>query len=264
MDPIGVVINGVTGRMGREVASLLCREPDLAPLGAASRSSQRGELPLPDGSGSIPLSGSLEDVIAGADVVVDFTSAEGAMSAMETAARHKANVVTGATALSPGDLERAEYLSREHGIGIIVAPNFALGAVLLVHLAKIAGPFFDYAELTEMHHEAKADAPSGTALAIAQAVVQGKGAAYVAPEAEKQTLQGTRGGVYQGVSVHSGRMPGRMAHHELVFGALGQTLTLRHDSINRESFMPGVALAVREVVRSPGLTVGLENILGLG
>ena len=264
MDPIGVVINGVTGRMGQEVAGLLCREPDLAPVGASSRSSRRGDYPLPDGSGSIPLSGSLEDVIAGADVVVDFTSAEGAVSAMETAAVHGVNVVTGATALSSNDLERAEALSAEHGIGIVVAPNFAVGAVLLVHLAKVAGPFFDYADLTEVHHEAKADAPSGTALAIAQAAVQGKGGAYAAPQTEKETLPGTRGGVYQGVSIHSGRMPGRVAHHELVFGALGQTLTLRHDSISRESFMPGVALAVRRVVREPGLTVGLENILGLG
>ena len=264
MDPIGVVINGVTGRMGQEVASLLCREPDLSPLGASSRSSRRGHYPLPDGSGCIPMSGSLEDVISGADVVVDFTSAEGAVSAMRTAANHGVHVVTGATALSSDDLEVAESLASEHGIGIVVAPYFAVGAVLLTHLARVAGPFFDYADLTEVHHEAKADAPSGTALAIAQAAAEGKGGDYTAPPAEKETLPGTRGGVYRGVSVHSGRMPGRVAHHELVFGALGQTLTLRHDSISRESFMPGVALAVRQVVKSPGLTVGLENILGLG
>ena len=263
MDPIGVVVNGITGRMGSEVANLLCQRDDLLAVGAASRSASPGEYPLPDGSGSIPLSNSLDDVISGADVVVDFTSAEGAMAAMSIAAPRKVNVVTGATALTTADLERAEALSQEYDVGIIVAPNFALGAVLMTHLAKVAGPFFDYAELTEMHHEAKADAPSGTALAIARAVVEGKGSPYVAPEAEKQTLEGTRGGVFEGVSVHSGRMPGRMAHHELVFGTLGQTLTLRHDSISRESFMPGVALAVQEVVKSPGLTVGLEKILGL-
>ena len=147
-------------------------------------------------------------------------------------------------------------------MGIVVAPNFALGAVLMIHLAKVAGRFFDYAELTEMHHEAKIDAPSGTALAIARAAAAGKGGEFIAPKAEKEILPGTRGGVLEGVSIHSGRMQGRMAHHELVFGTLGQTLTIRHDSISRESFMPGVVMAIREAVKGPGLTVGLDKIMG--
>ena len=147
--------------------------------------------------------------------------------------------------------------------GILIAPNFAMGAVLMIHLAREAARFFDYAELTEMHHEAKIDAPSGTALAIAGAAAEGKGSPFTATTAEKELIAGTRGGTVQGVSIHSARMPGRMAHHELVFGALGQTLTLRHDSINRESFMPGVVMAIREAVKGPGLTVGLENIMGL-
>ena len=264
MEPIKVVIHGVTGRMGREVVVLASHEDDLAAVGAVSKSSQPGLYALPDGAGSIPLSNSLEHVIGGADVVVDFSNAEAAMAAMRTATERKVNVVTGTTGLTPADLEEAEALSQKNEVGVIIAPNFALGAVLMIHLAKIAGRFFDYADLTEMHHEAKVDAPSGTALAIARAVVEGKGAAYTAPKAERETLPGTRGGTLEGVTVHSGRMPGRMAHHELVFGTLGQTLTLRHDSINRESFMSGVAMAIREVVKSPGLTVGLENILGLG
>ena len=263
MEPIKIVIHGVTGRMGREVAILASHEDDLSAVGAVSRSSRPGRYALPDGSDAIPLSNSLEDVIGGADVVVDFTNAEGAMAALRTATARKVNVVTGTTGLTPADLEEAEALSQKNEVGVIIAPNFALGAVLMIHLAKIAGRFFDYAELTEMHHEAKIDAPSGTALAIARAVVEGKGGAYTAPKAAQETLPGTRGGTFQGVSIHSGRLPGRMAHHELVFGTLGQTLTLRHDSINRESFMPGVAMAIREVVKSPGLTVGLENIMGL-
>jgi 4-hydroxy-tetrahydrodipicolinate reductase len=138
-----------------------------------------------------------------------------------------------------------------------------MGAVLMIHLTKVASRFFDYADLTEMHHEAKIDAPSGTALAIARAAVEGKAGDFINVEAEKEMIEGPRGGDFQGISVHSARMPGLMAHHELVFGALGQTLTIRHDSINRESFMPGVTMAVREVVNSSGLTVGLENIMGL-
>ena len=263
MGPIKVVIHGVMGKMGREVANVVCAEAALTPVGAVSRSAQPGVYTLPDGSGTIPLSNSLEDVVGGGQVVVDFTGAEGAMSAMRTAAAHKVNLVTGSTGLTDADLEEAENLSQEHEVGIIVAPNFALGAVLMIHLAKVASRFFEYAELTEMHHEAKVDAPSGTALAIARAIVAGKGGAYSAPKVQKETLAGTRGGVYEGVSVHSGRIPGRMAHHELVFGTLGQTLTIRHDSINRESFMPGVVLAIRVAVKAPGLTVGLENIMGI-
>jgi 4-hydroxy-tetrahydrodipicolinate reductase len=209
------------------------------------------------------LSSSIEDVISDAQVVVDVTNAEGAMNAIRIAAPRKINVVTGSTGLSADNLKEAESLANDNEIGIIVAPNFAVGAILMIHLAKIAAPFFNYAELVETHHEAKVDAPSGTALAIARAAVAGKGGSFQATKAEKEILAGTRGGVLDGVSIHSSRMPGRVAHHELVFGGLGQTLTIRHDSISRESFMPGVVMSVREVMNRPGLTVGLEKIMGL-
>ena len=263
METIKVVVHGVFGKMGREVANAVCREADLEPVAAVSRSADGDSYSLPDGSGSVPLSNSLEDVIGNARVVVDFTSPEAAMASMRVAAARGVNVVTGTTGLTDSDLRVADSLAQEHSVGIVVAPNFALGAVLMVHLAKVAARFFDYAELTEVHHEAKIDAPSGTALAIARAAVEGKGASFIAPKAEKEIIPGTRGGVHEGVSVHSGRMPGRMAHHELVFGTLGQTLTIRHDSINRESFMPGVVMAIREAVKSPGLTVGLDKLMGL-
>ena len=263
MEPIKVVVHGAHGKMGREVISALSRESGLDPVGAADLTAQPGSYPLPDGSGEIPLSNALADVLGNCDVVVDFSSAEGARAVMRTAAARKVNVVIGTTGLADSDLQDADNLAQEHQVGIIIAPNFAMGAVLMIHLAKVASRFFDYVDLTEMHHEAKIDAPSGTALAIARAAVEGKGGGFVSPEAEKQTLAGTRGGVHDGVNIHSARMPGRMAHHELVLGALGQTLTIRHDSINRESFMPGVTMAIRQVVKSPGLTVGLENIMGL-
>ena len=131
------------------------------------------------------------------------------------------------------------------------------------HLVKEAARFFDYADLTEVHHEAKIDAPSGTAIAIAQAAAEGKGGTFESPVAEKELIENTRGGDHQGVVVHSGRMPGRVAHHEMVFGSLGQTLTIRHDSINRESFMPGVIMAINASESSNGLTVGLDKIMGL-
>ena len=259
---IKVVIHGITGRVGRELAKAVCAEDDLEAVGAVSKRSQPGLYTLPDGS-HVPLSNSLRDVTDSANVVVDFTRAEGALAAMRTAAPLKVNVVTGSTGLTEADLEEAADLSRKHQVGIVVAPNFAIGAVLMIHLARIAGRYFDHADLREVHHEAKIDAPSGTALAISRAVVEGNGSAYVTPFSEHGALPGTKGGVSQGVSMHSGRMPGRMAHHELVFGAPGQTVAIKHDSITRESFMPGVLMAIREVVKSPGLTVGLENIMGL-
>ena len=263
MAPIKVAVHGAFGKMGQEVLKAVCRETDLAPVAAVSRSVSAATYALPDGSGSVPLSSSLDSVIGDADVVVDVTSAEGAMTAIRTAAAHGVHVVSGSTGIPAGDLEEAETLAHEHRIGVIVAPNFALGAVLMMHLAREAARFFDYADLTEMHHEAKIDAPSGTAVAIAQAAADGKGGDFIALKAEKEIVPGTRGGQSHGVSIHSARMPGRVAHHELVFGTLGQTLTIRHDSVSRESFMPGVVMAIREVRNIRGLTVGFDKILGL-
>jgi 4-hydroxy-tetrahydrodipicolinate reductase len=263
MASINVVVHGSLGKMGQEVLRAVTAAPDLTPVGAADANAKTGTLRLPDDSGEIPVSDSLADVLRDASVVVDFSSAEGALAVLRTAAAHHVNVVVGTTGLTEANYEEAESLANEYQVGIIIAPNFAMGAVLMIHLARMASRFFDYADLTEMHHEAKIDAPSGTALAIARAAVEGKGASFTAPRAEKELIPNTRGGEMEGVSVHSARMPGLMAHHELVFGTLGQTLTIRHDSINRESFMPGVTMAIREVVKRTGLIVGLDKIMGL-
>ena len=263
MAEIKVAINGVLGKMGQEVLKTLCREPSLEPVGAIDALAATDTLSLPDGSGFIPLSKSLVDVLDQADAIVDFTNFEGGTSVIQTAPSHGVNVVIGSTGIPPHVIEEAENLAQSNNIGILIAPNFAIGALMMIHLAKIAAPYFDYADLTEMHHEAKIDAPSGSAIAIANALVAAKGASFTAPAPEKELIPGSRGGTLEGVSLHSARMPGRMAHHELVFGALGQTLTIRHDSINRESFMPGVVIAIEHVSKTPGLTFGLEKIMGL-
>jgi len=144
-----------------------------------------------------------------------------------------------------------------------VAPNFAIGAVLLMYFASIAARYFDHAEIIELHHDKKADAPSGTALATARLMRQAHGSDLVAAPTSKVTLPGTRGGELGGIHVHSVRLPGLMAHQEVIFGGLGQTMTLRHDSLSRESFVPGVLLAVKEVVKRQGLVYGLEALLNL-
>ena len=263
MSPINVVVNGALGKMGQQVLSAVSGEGDMRAVAGVDHVADDSTVSTPDGAVSVPLSSSLADVLDGVDVVVDFTNAEGASGVIRDAAPQKVNVVVGSTGIQQDGIEEAAALANEHGVGIIIAPNFAMGAVVMTHLARIAAPFFDYADLTEMHHENKIDAPSGTALAIARAAAEGKGGAFTAPEAEKELVPGTRGGTLDGVTLHSARMPGRVAHHELVFGALGQTLTLRHDSVSRDSFMPGVLLAIREVANRPGLTVGLDKILGL-
>ncbi len=263
MSAINVVVNGALGKMGQQVLSAVAGEDDMRVVAGVDHVAREAIVSTPDGEVSVPLSSSIADVLDGVDVVVDFTNAEGASGVIREAAPRKVNVVVGSTGIRESGFQEAAALAEEHGVGIIIAPNFAMGAVVMTHLARIAAPFFDYADLTEMHHENKIDAPSGTALAIAQATVDGKGGPFEAPQAEKELVAGTRGGALDGVTIHSARMPGRVAHHELVFGALGQTLTLRHDSISRESFMPGVLLAIREVGNRPGLTVGLDKLLGL-
>jgi len=263
MAPLRVIVHGAQGRMGRETMTALSRDPELEAVGAVDVTSQGDQLPLPDSTGAIPYATSLENVLprCQADVVVDFTNASACMAAAQTAAAHSLHFVTGTTGLSDADLESLADLSRHHEVGIIVAPNFALGAVLLNHLARIAARFFDYVDIFEAHHEAKFDAPSGTALALARAIASEK--RFTRPESQKETLPGTRGGDYEGVSIHSTRMPGRLAHHDVVFGAAGQTLSLRHDTLSRECFMPALMVAVKEVVKRRELVVGLEEILGL-
>ena len=263
MSPIRVVVNGATGKMGREVVAALCREPDMEPVGAVCKQERGDSLPLPDGSGAILLSTNLEEVLAATSpqVLIDFTHAEVAMAAAQVAAGRGVNIVTGTTGLGDDNVQALGRLSKEQSVGIIVAPNFALGAILLMHLAKQAAPFFDYVEVIEAHHEAKIDSPSGTALAIARAISQDR--RYQHNDPEREPLEGARGAEFNGVAVHSMRMPGRSAHHEVVFGAAGQTVSLRHDTLGRDCYMPGVMRATREVVDLKGLVVGLDKILGL-
>ena len=166
---INVVVHGVMGKMGKQVLETVTNTLGMQPVGAADITASQGTIALPDGLGEIPISGSLDEVLEGADVVVDFTSAEGAASVLRAAAPRGVNVVIGSTGITEAIYQEAESLANEHEIGAIIAPNFAMGAVLMIHLAKQASRFFDYADLTEMHHEAKIDSPSGTALAIANA-----------------------------------------------------------------------------------------------
>jgi 4-hydroxy-tetrahydrodipicolinate reductase len=196
-------------------------------------------------------------------VLIDFTNAQWTEQVAPLAVEAGVRPVIGTTGLSPAFVDKLAEQCNQRGLGGIVTSNFAIGAVLLMHLSSVAAPFFDFAEIIELHHDAKVDAPSGTALQTARAMRAAKHQAFRVPKTEKETLPGTRGAAEEGVTIHSVRLPGLVAHQEVIFGAQGQTLTLRHDSTSRDSFMPGVLMATRAVMQRTGLVRGLDELLGL-
>jgi 4-hydroxy-tetrahydrodipicolinate reductase len=264
MEQIKVVVYGASGRVGQEVVKAVCYEPETQLVGAVELKVSEDRLTLPDGSGTVPFSANLDSILSSCqpNVVVDFTIAKATMPAVRTAAEHGVNMVIGTTGLSADDIGEIERLAVARQIGVVVAPNFALGAVLMMHLAKIAAKFFDYAEIIELHHERKVDAPSGTALTTARDMAAARGRPFLQPSRQGEAPV-SRGQSVEGVSLHSVRLPGLMAHQEVILGAPGQTLSIRHDTINRECYMPGVILAIKEVGKRPGLIYGLDNLLGL-
>lgn len=212
----------------------------------------------------------LEDAVAaGAEVVVDFTTASSATANLEACAAAGLHVVCGTTGIPAADIEHlAGLFAPADAPNAVVAPNFAISAVLMLRLAELAAPFFDGIEIVELHHEHKRDAPSGTALETARRIAAARAARAEGPlmadPTTEEVLPGARGGAGPGgVRVHAVRLPGLVAHEEVLFGALGQSLTIRQDSYDRRSFMPGVLLAVRKVAGIPGLTLGLEALLEL-
>ena len=260
---ISVVVHGATGRMGAETVRAVAAADDMALVGATCNT-PRGDA-LQTSAGEVPLSTNLASLLDAVtpQVMVEFTHAEACMEAAPLAADRGIHMVLGASGLNADQLQTLDTMSREHGVGIIVAPNFALGAVVLKKLAEQAAAFFDFVDVVEAHHEMKIDAPSGFSLAIARGMRQERGRDFERNETTVHHLPETRGGDIGGAGIHSLRLPGRSAHHEVIFGAAGQTLSIRHDTLGRDCYMPGVLRCVREVINRPGLTVGLETVLGL-
>lgn len=265
MEPIRVVIHGALGRMGREVTKAVVHEPGLKAVGAVEKEVAQQYLPLADTPDLVPFSSNLDSLlkVCNADVVVDFTNAEASMAAARIALKQKVNMVIGTTGLSEENLAEIEQLCRDNRVGAVVAPNFSLGAALLMHLSRFVAKFFDYAEIIEMHHEKKADAPSGTALATAKIMLEARGKPFIQPEVKKEVLAHTRGGELSGIAIHSLRLPGFMAGQEVIFSGGGETLSLRHNAISRECYLPGVILAIKEVVKRQGLIYGLDALIKL-
>ncbi|HEX5017766.1 MAG TPA: 4-hydroxy-tetrahydrodipicolinate reductase [Actinomycetes bacterium] len=245
-----VAVLGSSGRMGTETCRAIDGADDLELVAQVDRD------------------GSVKDAhAAGAEVVVDFTVPDAVMGNIEEALSLGMHVVVGTSGFDDQRISQVQKLldAAQGELGVVVAPNFALGAVLLMRFAREAARHFTSAEIVEIHHPDKVDAPSGTAVHTAQVIAEARRSAGVgeAPDATARALDGARGASVDGVPVHSVRLRGAVAHEEVVFGSAGEILTLRHDSLDRAGFMPGVLLAVRSVSSRPGLTVGLEPLLDL-
>ncbi len=205
-------------------------------------------------------------VDGGAEVVVDFTHPDVVMDNLAFCVDHGLHAVVGTTGFDDGRLAvLRERLADAPGVGILIAPNFSIGAILMMRFAAVAAPFYESVEITELHHPDKADAPSGTARRTAELVAAARRDAGTppSPDATSTSLDGARGADVDGVRVHALRLRGLVAHQEVLLGGVGETLTIRHDSMDRASFTPGVLTGVRQVAAHPGLTVGLEHFLDL-
>jgi len=254
---IRVGVFGAGGRMGSTVCRAVSEAADMELVAAVDPSYAGTE------SGEIRLAATSHQLeVAGAQVAVDFTVLDAARDNLRWCAAHGVHAVVGTTGFGEAELaEFAELFDRSDANAAII-PNFAVGAVLMMRFAEMAAPFFETAEIIELHHDRKFDAPSGTAVFTAQRM-----AAASKDWADDPTTMvvapGARGGLVDGIPVHSLRVRGMVAHQEVLLGTTGQTLSIRHDTYDRESFMPGVLLAVRKIAETPGLTIGLDSLLGL-
>ncbi|MBO8125913.1 MAG: 4-hydroxy-tetrahydrodipicolinate reductase [Firmicutes bacterium] len=261
---IKVLVIGALGKMGSEVVRTIARQPDMQLVGAVGRSHHGedvGKLVLGEENG-IEIDTDLERAIAQSepDVAVDFTRPEGLFARIQTLCQAGVSPVVGTTGLSQAEISDLKDLCQRLNIGALVAPNFAIGALLMMRFAKEAARFFPAVEIIELHHPNKVDAPSGTAIKTAEMIVNTKRREDTFPSSH-ESVQGVRGGELGGIRIHSVRLPGLVAHQEVIFGGSGQVLTIRHDSMNRESFMPGVMLAIRKIRGIKGLVYGLEPLL---
>lgn len=252
------------GKMGRTLLEAMAAEPDIDVVGAVDKMAHGDSLTLSSGR-ILPLyHDALPSIDASQpDVIVDFSNAAWTPAIADAALERKVRLIVGTTGLSQPWVDELATRCHDARLGAVLTANFALGAVLMMHMAKIAAPFFESAEIIELHHDQKVDAPSGTSIATARGMIEARGGRpFARNEPDTTPVEGTRKGSVDGITVHSVRLPGFVAHQEVIFGATGQTLTVRHDS-NRESYIPGVLLAIREVMSREGLVVGLDKLIGL-
>jgi 4-hydroxy-tetrahydrodipicolinate reductase len=265
MENIKIIVAGPRGRMGKEAVKLVHDTAGFELAAVLDRRFDGENIGNIDGFQGMdaPVFSEPEKCFASvqADVLIDLTTPEVGMYHTQTALEHGIRPVVGTTGFTSADLAALEELTREKGIGCIIAPNFAIGAILMMKFSQMAAKYFPDIEILELHHDQKLDAPSGTAVKTAEMIKAVRESKMQGHPKEKETLAGARGANIDGMHVHSVRLPGLIAHQQVMFGADGQMLTIRHDSFNRASFMSGVKHAVETVMKLDMLVYGLENIV---
>ncbi|WP_240422321.1 4-hydroxy-tetrahydrodipicolinate reductase [Listeria costaricensis] len=254
-----VAVSGYKGRMGSEVVRTVLGEKDMELVGVLDKDPTEQVIPGSD----VPVFSDMEEMInkVQPECIVDFTIPKFAFSHTKTIIEKGVRAVVGTTGFTPEQIETLTKLAEARGVGSLIAPNFAIGAVLMMQFAEKAAKYFPNVEIIELHHDKKLDAPSGTAVKTAEMMAAAREKIQQGASGEEETIPGARGADYEGMRIHSVRLPGLVAHQEVIFGAEGQGLTIRHDSYDRISFMSGVALAIRETAHHQTLIYGLENIL---
>ena len=267
-DQIPVMVAGANGKMGREVVQTVLQQIDLRLVSALGHTRGVGEdvgIMTQGEPCGVLLSDDVEACTskAAGGVLVDFTLGPAVKDIVLSALRHNISCVVGTTGLPPADMAEIEETARNQSQAVLLAPNFALGAVLMMKFAREASKYFRWAEIIELHHEKKMDAPSGTARRTAEMMRKARSDGFRAMAQEEESVKGCRGGSIGGVRVHSVRMPGLLAHQQVMFGSHGETLLIQHDARARNAYMPGVLLAIQRVRNLTGLVEGLEHVLDL-
>lgn len=266
MEKIRVFVAGACGKMGMQTASTILKQEDMELIGVSDIQKKGSEygtvLGLSPLGISVRGSFSSEDLIdLKADILVDFTNPKSVLTNAKEAIRARVIPVIGATGLDEKEIVELRDLAQERKVGVFIAPNFSLGAILMMKLARETAKYFSHVDIIEAHHDNKLDAPSGTALKTAEMISQIRKPVVQGHPNEYEKIPGSRGGDFNGIRIHSVRLPGMLAHQEVIFGGLGQTLTIRHDAYSREAYMPGVMLAIRKAYKMTDFIIGLENFL---
>jgi 4-hydroxy-tetrahydrodipicolinate reductase len=256
-EKIKVAVHGAAGRVGQEVISAVDNAADIDLTCAIDKISEY------QSNVQVPYYNNVHEALSNhpSDVIVDFSLAAACLEMIPQAVALQVSPVIGTTGFNESDLETIKKTCNGNYVPGFIAPNFTIGAVLLGKLAAMAAPYFEYVDLIEEHHENKIDSPSGTAIQIAKAIHDAHPNSFSQNNPQREPLEGARGASFHGINIHSSRMPGRLAHHQVTFGGPGQTLVVRHDTNDRECYMPGVLLAVRRVLTLSTFTTGLEQLL---
>lgn len=266
LNKIRVFVAGACGKMGMETIRTILGQEDMEIIGVSDIRNQEADIGTILGLSplGIKVSGQLnqkELTELKTDILVDFTNPQSVFTNAKEAIKAGVVPVIGATGLDDQEIAELEELASENNVGVFIAPNFALGAILMMKFAKETAKFFSHVDIIEYHHDNKLDAPSGTALKTADMINEVRQPMLQGHPNEYEKIPGSRGGDINGIHVHSVRLPGLIAHQEVIFGGYGQTLTIRHDAYSRETYMPGVMLAIRKAYKMTKLVIGLENFL---